>query len=316
MGLPKEHREATCKMDAATDSRLRDRLPSIAEKIIENCTATGCFTHVDFEPIPSKQSVIDIIEKLREVIFPGYFNREKLDPVNLKYFMGQTVSLLFDLISEQVTLSIRHDCFRYDKPCNECRDRGHEVALALLEEIPGIREILATDIQAAYDGDPAARSTDEIIFSYPGIFAITIYRVAHKLHDLGVPLLPRIMTEHAHNLTGIDIHPGARIGERFCIDHGTGIVIGETTEIGRDVRIYQGVTLGALSLPKDAGEMLRGKKRHPTIEDDVIIYSGATILGGDTVIGARSVIGGNVWITHSVPPDTKVIMEPQRHKFK
>ena len=316
MGLPKEHREATCKMDAATDSRLRDRLPSIAEKIIESCTDTGCFTHVDFEPIPSKQSVIDIIEKLREVIFPGYFNREKLDPVNLKYYMGQTVSLLFDLISEQVTLSIRHDCFRYDKPCNECRDRGHEVALALLEEIPGIREILATDIQAAYDGDPAARSTDEIIFSYPGIFAITIYRVAHKLHDLGVPLLPRIMTEHAHNLTGIDIHPGARIGERFCIDHGTGIVIGETTEIGRDVRIYQGVTLGALSLPKDAGEMLRGKKRHPTIEDDVIIYSGATILGGDTVIGTRSVIGGNVWITHSVPPDTKVIMEPQRQKFK
>jgi serine O-acetyltransferase len=303
-------------MDTATDSRLRDRLPSIVEKIIENCTDTGCFTHVDFEPIPSKQSVIDIIEKLREVIFPGYFNREKLDPVNLKYYMGQTVSVLFDLISEQVTLSIRHDCFRYDKPCSECRDRGHEVALALLEEIPGIREILASDIQAAYDGDPAARSTDEIIFSYPGIFAITIYRVAHELHDLGVPLLPRIMTEHAHNLTGIDIHPGARIGESFCIDHGTGIVIGETTEIGRSVRIYQGVTLGALSLPKDAGEKFRGKKRHPTIEDDVIIYSGATILGGDTVIGARSVIGGNVWITHSVPPDTKVIMEPQRQKFK
>jgi serine O-acetyltransferase len=316
MGLPKEHREATCKMDADTDSRLRDRLPSIAEKIIENCTDPGCFTHVDFEPIPSKQSVIDIIEKLREVIFPGYFNREKLDPVNLKYYMGQTVSVLFDLISEQVALSIRHDCFRYDKPCSECRDRGHEVALALLEEIPGIREILATDIQAAYDGDPAARSTDEIIFSYPGIFAITIYRVAHKLHELGVPLLPRIMTEHAHNLTGIDIHPGARIGESFCIDHGTGIVIGETTEIGCSVRIYQGVTLGALSLPKDAGDRFRGKKRHPTIEDDVIIYSGATILGGDTVIGARSVIGGNVWITHSVPPDTKVIMEPQRQKFK
>lgn len=316
MGHPKEHREATCKMEAATDSRLRDRLPSIAEKIIENCADTGCFTHVDFEPIPSKQSVIEIIEKLREVIFPGYFNREKLDPVNLRYYMGQTVSVLFDLISEQVTLSIRHDCFRYDKPCSECRDRGHEVALALLEEIPGIREILATDIQAAYDGDPAARSTDEIIFSYPGIFAITIYRVAHELHELGVPLLPRIMTEHAHNLTGIDIHPGARIGESFCIDHGTGIVIGETTEIGRSVRIYQGVTLGALSLPKDAGEKFRGKKRHPTIEDDVIIYSGATILGGDTVIGARSVIGGNVWITQSVPPDTKVIMEPQRQKFK
>ncbi|MFO7685997.1 MAG: serine O-acetyltransferase EpsC [Desulfobacterales bacterium] len=316
MGHPKEHREATCKMEATTDSRLRDRLPSVAEKIIENSAAAGCFTHVDFEPIPSKQSVIDIIEKLREVIFPGYFNREKLDPVNLKYYMGQTVSILFDMISEQVTLSIRHDCFRYDKPCSECRDRGHEVALILLEQIPGIREILATDIQAAYDGDPAARSTDEIIFSYPGIFAITVYRVAHKLHELGVPLLPRIMTEYAHNLTGIDIHPGARIGARFCIDHGTGIVIGETTEIGRDVRIYQGVTLGALSLPKDAGEKYRGKKRHPTIEDDVIIYSGATILGGDTVIGARSVIGGNVWITRSVPPDTKVVMEPQQHKFK
>jgi serine O-acetyltransferase len=316
MGHPQEHREATCKMDAAMDSRLRDRLPSVTEKIIENCAATGCFTHVDFEPIPSKQSVIDIIEKLREVIFPGYFNREKLDPVNLKYYMGQTISILFDMISEQVTLSIRHDCFRYDKPCSECRDRGHEVALILLEQIPGIREILATDIQAAYDGDPAARSTDEIIFSYPGIFAITVYRVAHKLHELGVPLLPRIMTEYAHNLTGIDIHPGARIGARFCIDHGTGIVIGETTEIGRDVRIYQGVTLGALSLPKDAGEKYRGKKRHPTIEDDVIIYSGATILGGDTVIGARSVIGGNVWITRSVPPDTKVVMEPQQHKFK
>ena len=190
------------------------------------------------------------------------------------------------------------------------------MALALLDDIPGIRRALAADVQAAYDGDPAAKSTDEIIFSYPGIFAITVYRVAHRLYDLGVPLLPRIMSEHAHNVTGIDIHPGARIGERFCIDHGTGIVIGETTEIGRDVRIYQGVTLGALSLPKDAGEKLRGKKRHPTIEDEVIIYSGATILGGETVIGARSVIGGNVWITSSIPPDTKVIMEPQQQRFR
>jgi serine O-acetyltransferase len=316
MGDPQQHREAACKMEAAGDARIRDRLPSVAEKIIAHCSDDGCFTHVDFEPIPSKQSLVDIIDKLREVIFPGYFTREKLDPVNLHYYMGQTISVLFDMISEQVTLSIRHDCFRYEQPCSECRDRGHEVTLALLEEIPAIREILATDIQAAYDGDPAARSTDEIIFSYPGIYAITVYRVAHKLHDLGVPLLPRIMTEHAHNLTGIDIHPGARIGERFCIDHGTGIVIGETTEIGRNVRIYQGVTLGALSLPKGAGEKFRGKKRHPTIEDDVIIYSGATILGGDTTIGARSVIGGNVWITSSVPPDTKVIMRPQQQKFK
>ncbi len=316
MGRPKEHSAATCKMEAAADSRLRDRLPAIAEKIIDNCFSDDGYTHVDYEPIPSKQSVIDIIEKFREVLFPGYFTKEKIDPVNLKYYLGQAVSVLFDMISEQVSLSIRHDCFRYNQPCSECRDRGHEVALTLLENIPAIRRALAADVQAAFDGDPAAKSTDEIIFSYPGIFAITVYRVAHKLYDLGVPLLPRIMSEHAHNVTGIDIHPGARIGERFCIDHGTGIVIGETTEIGHDVRIYQGVTLGALSLPKDAGEKLRGKKRHPTIEDDVIIYSGATILGGETVIGSRSVIGGNVWITSSIPPDTKVTMEPQQQRFR
>jgi serine O-acetyltransferase len=190
------------------------------------------------------------------------------------------------------------------------------LALRLFEEIPSIRKTLATDVRAVYDGDPAANSYDEIIFSYPGIFAIAVYRVAHKLFAYGVPLLPRIMTEHAHSITGIDIHPGARIGERFVIDHGTGVVIGETTVIGRNVRIYQGVTLGALSLPKDAGNQFRGKKRHPTIEDDVVIYSGATILGGNTVIGARSVIGGNVWLTESVPPDTSVILETPRLIYK
>ena len=309
-------KEETCRIVAESDARLRDRLPAVAEKIIANSAEPNCFTHVDYEPIPSKLSVVEIIDKLREVLFPGYFTREKLDPVNLKYYMGQTVSVIFDMISEQVSLSIRHDCFRYEQPCSECRDRGHEVALALLEDIPAIRRLLATDIKASYEGDPAAKSTDEIIFSYPGIFALTVYRVAHRLYKLGVPLLPRVMTEYAHSLTGIDIHPGARIGESFCIDHGTGVVIGETTEIGRHVRIYQGVTLGALSLPKDAGDKYRGKKRHPTIEDDVIIYSGATILGGDTVIGARCVIGGNVWITQSVPPDTKVVMEPHHQSYR
>ena len=188
--------------------------------------------------------------------------------------------------------------------------------MALLEAIPSIRKILATDVLAAYEGDPAAKSHDEIIFSYPGLYALMVYRVAHKLYEYEVPLLPRIMTEYAHSMTGIDIHPGAEIGERFVIDHGTGVVVGETTVIGRNVRIYQGVTLGALSLPKDAGQELRGKRRHPTIEDDVIIYSGATILGGDTVIGARSVIGGNVWITESVPPDTKVLMETPRLVYR
>ena len=168
---------------------------------------------------------------------------------------------------------------------------------------------MATDVRAAYDGDPAAQSFDEIIFSYPGIFAIMVYRIAHELFEQKIPLIPRIMTEYAHSVTGIDIHPGAQIGESFFIDHGTGVVIGETTEIGKNVRLYQGVTLGALSLPKDAGEQLRGKKRHPTIEDDVIIYAEATILGEKAVIGARSVIGGNVWITDPVPPDTRVLFE-------
>jgi serine O-acetyltransferase len=185
-----------------------------------------------------------------------------------------------------------------------------------MEEIPKIQKLLALDVTAAYEGDPAARSYDEIIFSYPGIFAIMVYRLAHKLYELEVPLIPRIMTEYAHSETGIDIHPGARIGERFVIDHGTGVVIGETTVIGNNVRIYQGVTLGAISLPRHVSEQMRGKKRHPAIEDDVIIYSGATILGGDTVIGARSTIGGNVWLTESVPSDTRVVLEKPQLIFK
>ena len=195
-------------------------------------------------------------------------------------------------------------------------EQGHQVALELLEEIPRIRRVLATDVKASYEGDPAAKSFDEIIFSYPGIYAIAVYRVAHQLFKCGVPLLPRIMTEYAHSVTGIDIHPGAEIGECFVIDHGTGVVIGETTNIGKNVRIYQSVTLGALSIPRNSGDEFRGKKRHPTIQDDVIIYSGATILGGDTIIGARSVIGGNVWLTQSIPPDTTVSLESPRLTYK
>ncbi|MGD9287544.1 MAG: serine acetyltransferase, partial [Desulfobacterales bacterium] len=221
-----------------------------------------------------------------------------------------------DMLSEQIGLSIRHDCFRYEQPCTECEEQGHRLALELLKEIPSIRRTLATDVAASYDGDPAAKSYDEIIFSYPGIFAVAVYRIAHKLFEFGVPLLPRIMTEYAHSVTGIDIHPGAEIGESFVIDHGTGVVIGETTKIGKCVRIYQSVTLGALSIPKNSGDQFRGKKRHPTIEDDVIIYAGATILGGNTVIGARSVIGGNVWLTTSVPPDTTVTLESPMLTYK
>ena len=185
-----------------------------------------------------------------------------------------------------------------------------------MKELPRLRMLLGKDIRAAHEGDPAAKSYDEIIFSYPGLFAITVYRIAHGFQTESITLIPRIMTEYAHSRTGINIHPGARIGESFFIDHGTGVVIGETTEIGQRVRLYQGVTLGALSLPKDAVEKLRNEKRHPTIEDDAIIYAGVTILGGETVIGARSVIGGNTWLTASVPPDTKVFLKKPELIYK
>ena len=301
-----------CRIELDDCAQMRSRLPEVAERIIASCSDPESFTHIDHEPLASEGYVVDIIVKLRELLFPGYFSREKLDPVNYRYALGQNVSQVYDRLTEQITHSIRHECLRHDQACSDCTERGRRIGLELLESLPQIRQVLATDVRAAYDGDPAAKSHDEIVFCYPGIFAITVYRLAHRLYELDVPLLPRLMTEHAHSLTGIDIHPGATIGEQFVIDHGTGVVIGETTEIGRNVRIYQGVTLGALSLPKDAGTRFRGKKRHPTIEDDVIIYSGATILGGDTIIGARSVIGGNVWLTDSVPPDTKVILETPR----
>jgi serine O-acetyltransferase len=309
-------KQETCKLGAEAVSNYRTRLPEVAEAIISSCAEPECHTHIDYEPIPSRQVVVTVIERLRELLFPGYFSRDKIDPVTLRYSLGQSAAETFDLLSEQICRSIRHDCFRYEQPCTDCENRGHDLALKLLEEIPALRRTLATDVRATYEGDPAARSHDEIIFSYPGIYAIAVYRIAHRLFELGVPLLPRIMTEHAHGVTGIDIHPGAEIDESFVIDHGTGVVIGETTRLGKNVRIYQGVTLGALSLPKNAGNQYRGRKRHPTIEDDVIIYSGATILGGDTVIGARSVIGGNVWITESVPPDTMVVMEAPRLIYK
>jgi serine O-acetyltransferase len=312
----KVKKEQACKIDLDALAQIRSQLPAIAEEIIDNCNDRECYTHVDYEPIPSRESVIEIIDRLREILFPGYFTRGKLDPVNLRYSMGQSTAHVFDLLADQISRSIRHDCIRYNQSCSECDETGYTLALRLLKEVPAIRKTLATDVQASYEGDPAAKSYDEIIFSYPGILAITVYRVAHKLYEYGVPLLPRIMTEYAHSVTGIDIHPGAEIDGSFVIDHGTGVVIGETTNIGSNVRIYQGVTLGALSIPKNKADEFRGKKRHPTIEAEVIIYSGATILGGDTVIGARSVIGGNVWLTESVPADTTVVMETPRLIYK
>lgn len=299
-------------MGTQTRNLQRSALPGIIEQIINTLDDPECFAHIGDEPIHFSTSVRDMIEKLRNILFPGYFSNEKMDKVNQTYHMGREISRLYDILSRQIIHVLRHDCLRFDRVCSECERRGNEAAFRVIEQIPVLRRKLAADVRAAYDGDPAAKSYDEIIFSYPGLYAITVHRIAKILHQLDIPQLPRIMSELAHSLTGIDIHPGATIGERFVIDHGTGVVIGETSVIGDNVRIYQNVTIGALSLPKDAGEKLRWVKRHPTIEDDVIIYSGATVLGGDTVIGARSVVGGNVWLTRSIPADTKIFMEEPR----
>lgn len=308
--MAKEERSKDlCREEITATHDVRARIPSLVSKVVSQYDKAGRFHHVGPEPIPSRQAIIDIIYKTVPILFPGFFSGKRLDDINAQYYLGQEITGLFDMIATQVQHAIRHDCIRFNRPCIRCEERSHEIALKFIEEIPQLQETLSKDVRAAFEGDPASRHFDEIIFCYPGLFAITVYRVAHFLHINGVPLVPRIMTEHAHSRTGIDIHPGVVIGGSFFIDHGTGVVIGETTVIGDRVRLYQGVTLGALSLSKDECPLLRDKKRHPTIEDDVIIYANATILGGKTVIGARSVIGGNVWLTESVPPDTSVFLK-------
>jgi len=260
--------------------------------------------HIDAGSLPNRDAVIDIVKKLRELLFPGYFGKQNLTTQTLEYYVGELLGDIRGQLLEQVRNVIRHQATRHGSPQLDFDSAAREIVQAFLEAVPRLRATLATDVQAAFDGDPAARDTDEVIFSYPGILAITVHRVAHELHALKVPLIPRIMSEYAHALTGIDIHPGASIGDFFFIDHGTGVVIGETTTIGRHVKVYQGVTLGALSTR--GGQSLRGAKRHPTLEDGVTVYSGASILGGDTVIGRDAVISSNVFVTQSVPPQTRV----------
>jgi serine O-acetyltransferase len=305
-----------CRAEVSAVEHYREEIPEIVNGLVTSCRQGDCFEHVSAEPIPSRAAMIDIIERARRLLYPGYYIDSRVDNVNLEYYFGQEATAFFEALSEQLTLSIRHECLRHNQPCTHCEQRGHAGAIAFMRKAPHLRGMLAMDVRAAYEGDPAARGYDEIIFSYPGLFAITVYRIAHQFHEQEVSLMPRIMAEFAHGMTGIDIHPAARIGESFFIDHGTGVVIGETTVIGDRVRIYQGVTLGALSVSREEVEALRDRKRHPTIEDDVIIYSSATILGGDTVIGARSVIGGNVWLTESVPPDTYVFLKKPDLIFK
>ncbi|MBI4765164.1 MAG: serine acetyltransferase [Deltaproteobacteria bacterium] len=310
------NKQDQCKKRVGTGGEYREEIPGLVQELVRTCFQEDSFAHISPEPLPSLDSSIDIIERARRILFPGYFISSRVDGMNLEYYLGEEETSFFQILSEQITLCIRHECLRYNQPCTHCEERGQEAALEFLKELPRLRSRLSKDVRAALAGDPAAQSYDEIIFSYPGLFAITVYRLAHQLFEQGIPLMPRIMTEYAHGKTGIDIHPGARIGESFFIDHGTGVVIGETTVIGNRVRIYQGVTLGALSVPRGATEKLRDRKRHPTIEDDVIIYSGATILGGDTLIGARSVIGGNVWITESIPADMHVFLKRPELVFR
>jgi serine O-acetyltransferase len=264
-------------------------------------------------PMPSVNDLRQIVEMLRGVLFPGFFGHNEITPETMRYSIGSSLDGVFRLLRDQVRRGFCFFC-RNERAtaCEDCENRSREITLRFLSTLPRMREILATDVQAAFDGDPAARSPGETIFCYPSIRAMTNYRIAHELKELGVDLIPRIITEMAHSETGIDINPGARIGESFFMDHGTGIVIGETCIIGRHVRIYQGVTLGAKSFPKDErNRLVKGLPRHPIVEDDVTIYAGATILGRIT-IGRGAVIGGNVWITEDVPTEARITQSRQR----
>src|SRR5438105_15433503 len=293
----------------ATDIRLKETLPEITEAIVGTYAEQPRTIHLGHKPLPSREAASDILCDLLDILYPGYWRRQNLHMGNVEYHVGDLVDGLHDKLTQQFARALRHD-FADDNPRVDFEGMAQHKAVELLKRLPDVRAILEQDVQAAFEGDPAAKSYHEIIFCYPGLEAVTVYRVAHELLLLGVPLIPRMMTEHAHSRTGIDVHPGARIGQSFFIDHGTGVVIGETCDFGTNVKLYQGVTLGALSFPRDAaGNIIRGMKRHPTLENDVVVYANATILGGDTVVGHHAVIGSSVWLTHSVAPHTVVSME-------
>jgi serine O-acetyltransferase len=300
-------------------NELNEKLPKVVDALVQSVHQQPRLQHLNRVHLPNRETIIEAVKLLRQLVFPGYFGKQGLTTANLPFRLGEIVLELSDMLYDQVRCCLRYHeaCAEEDSEtdhCEKCGLKAANIVAKFLDRIPAVREMLADDVQAAFDSDPAAQSTDETIFCYPGLFTITVQRLAHELYNLGVPLLPRIMTEYAHSLTGIDIHPGAKLGRRFFIDHGTGVVIGETTEIGNNVKIYQGVTLGALA--PAYGQMLRGQKRHPTIQDDVTIYAGATILGGDTVIGQGSTIGGNVFLTSSVPPHNQISAEPPKLKYR
>jgi serine O-acetyltransferase len=304
---------------AITKTEKRDRIVSIMgngdaglSRLVQELSTTSNGlspamrrAHHD-QPLPSRDVVVEIVEALRAVLFPGYYGFSDLKVESVLYHIGATLDRIRHPLQEQIRRGLCFTCIKESKCTPACDDKAGDITQSFLDRLPAIQKCLAKDVTAAYEGDPAASSADEVIFCYPAVMAITNFRLAHELHVLGVPLIPRMITEHAHSITGIDIHPGATIGEYFFIDHGTGVVIGETCEIGRNVRLYQGVTLGAKSFKLDEeGNPIKGIPRHPIVEDDVVVYSGATVLGRVT-IGRGSTIGGNVWLVESVPPHSRV----------
>lgn len=296
------------------------KLGELVERIVASYHADTRTQHIDRVYLPSRSEIIQLVRDLLELLYPGFIGRQRLTRYNVAFHVGDLLPRIGEAAFRQI-----HMCLRYveevvhpespnDRPSDK---RAREVTLAFLEGIPGIRTKLAGDVQAAFDGDPAALNLDEVILAYPGLLAISVQRLAHALYDLDVPLMPRIMSEWAHAQTGIDIHPGARIGRNFFIDHGTGVVIGETTDIGDNVKVYQGVTLGALSFPKDErGRVIRKAKRHPTVKDNVTLYANAIVLGGDTIVGENSVVGGSVFVTSTVPPNSVVTFKPPELRLK
>jgi serine O-acetyltransferase len=291
-----------------------DKTEKLAEALIKTYHGDSGINFIDVTNLPVREKIQEIVDLLIELIFPGYTGKSAVTTENVKSIIGGIISQVLAGLSDQIELALRHQCRLKDCPACDCRSMAEQVAEELLGKIPEIRNVLKHDVQAAYDGDPASESFEEIIISYPYITAIAIHRIAHELYLKEIPLIPRMMSEIAHERTGIDIHPGAKIGKRFFIDHATGVVVGETSVIGDNVKFYQGVSLVAVSIPKDA-RSVRGVKRHPTIEDNVTIYAEATILG-DVTIGEDSVIGGNVWIRKSVPPGTTVAMAKPEALYK
>jgi len=293
-------------------------LQNLVDEIMQSYQTFGGMDHIEGKDLPSKKVVIEVLDDLFTVLFPGYLGKEGITKANITYFLGNTLTSIYTRLTNEVEKSLKYICRKITEcPHDVCLKRAQVVVKELLEKIPEIRSLLSGDIEAAFSGDPAAVSTEEVILSYPCVLAIATYRIAHELYLRGVPLIPRIMSEHVHSLTGIDIHPGAKIGKNFFIDHGTGVVIGETVEIGDNVKLYQGVTLGALSFPKDEkGHVIKGRKRHPTIRNNVVIYSGATLLGAEAIVGDNVVIGGNVWVTNPVASGTQITIARPELKYK